>query len=62
MKDKLNEIFEALKCLDIKPTPKNVSILNGVYITLQELYNEPEEGENNAGTDTGNEGSAADPE
>lgn len=37
--DKIETIFEALKLLDIKPTPNNVSILNGVYETLRDMYN-----------------------
>lgn len=43
MKDKIETIFEALKLLDIKPTPNNVSILNGVYDMLRALYNEANE-------------------
>lgn len=44
MKDKIETIFEALKLLDIKPTPNNVSILNGVYDLLRDMYNNAKEG------------------
>ncbi len=42
--DKIETIFEALKLLDIKPTPNNVSILNGVYEMLRDMYNKEKEG------------------
>ena len=38
MKERINECFEALKELDIKPTPNNVSILAGVYDNLRAVY------------------------
>lgn len=50
MKERINVVFEALKELDIKPTPANVSILNGVYEQLRAVYNELKEGEENAGS------------
>ena len=56
--DKIETIFEALKLLDIKPTPNNVSIMNGVYNGLKQIYAEME-GTNNAGSGTEN-GTAAD--
>lgn len=40
MKEMINECFEALKELDIKPTPNNVSILNGVYSLLRSVHSE----------------------
>ena len=45
MRERINAVFEALKLLDIKPTPANVSILNGVYEQLRIVYNELKEGE-----------------
>lgn len=48
MKDRIMVCFEALKQLDIRPTPGNVSILNGVYENLRAVYselNEQKEGE-----------------
>lgn len=42
MKDKVAAIFEALKQLDIKATPGNVSIMNGVFNYLKEIYAEME--------------------
>lgn len=45
MKEKLETIFEALKELDMRPTPPNVSIMNGVYSILREIYKELEESE-----------------
>lgn len=38
MKEKIETAFNALKELDIKPTPHNVSILCGVYDLLREIY------------------------
>ena len=38
MKEKIEEIYEALKKLEIKATPGNVSIMDGVYISLKEIY------------------------
>lgn len=42
MKEIIYEIFEALKKLDIKATPGNVSILNGVFLNLKAVYAELE--------------------
>lgn len=61
MKEKVEEVFNALKELDMKPTPNNVSIMDGVYSFLREIYKGLEDIEN-VGTDSGTEGrSAADP-
>jgi hypothetical protein len=46
MKDKINEVFNALQELDVKPTPHNVSIMCGVYDFLKIIYKELEEKEN----------------
>lgn len=46
MKEKVNDIFTALQGLDIKATPNNVSILNGVFEILREIYQEMGEKEN----------------
>jgi hypothetical protein len=48
MKERIEVVFEALKELDMKPTPGNVSIMNGVYEQLRAVYNELKEGEENA--------------
>ena len=47
MKEKIEEIYEALKKLEIKATPGNVSILNGVFVFLKEIYAELGKGGNN---------------
>ena len=39
MKEKIKSVFDALKELDIKATPNNVSILNGVFDVLRDIYN-----------------------
>ena len=39
MKEKIEAVFNALQELDIKATPHNVSILDGVYDVLREIYN-----------------------
>ena len=52
MKEKIEEIFNVLQSLDMKPTPHNVSILNGVYSFLREIYKELEVQEN-VGTENG---------
>jgi hypothetical protein len=54
MKEKVEEVFNALKELDMKPTPNNVSIMDGVYSFLREIYKELEEAEN-GGTENGAE-------
>lgn len=46
LKIKLSDCFNGLQGLDIKATPNNVSILDGVYATLREIYQELEEKEN----------------
>ena len=46
MKDKVAAIFDALKKLDIKATPGNVSILHGVFTYLKEIYAEMVNGGN----------------
>lgn len=40
MLEKLEQCFDALQSLDMKPTPHNVSIMDGVYSLLRELYGE----------------------
>ena len=50
MKDRILVVFEALKQLDMKPTPGNVSIMNGVYEQLRAVYNEMKEGKEDAGS------------
>lgn len=39
MKEQIEAVFNALKELDIKATPHNVSILSGVFDILREIYN-----------------------
>lgn len=51
MKEKVKDVFNVLRELDIKATPNNVSILDGVYATLREIYQRMEETEN-AGTES----------
>ena len=55
MKEKLNAVFEALKELDMKPTPPNVSIMSGVYDLLRQVYHKLEEVEQDAGRENGAE-------
>ena len=50
MKERIEVVFNALKQLDMKPTPGNVSIMNGIYEQLRAVYNEMKEGEENAGS------------
>ena len=59
MKEKIESCFDALKELDLKPTPHNVSIMNGVFSLLKEIYRELDkmEGGNDGRTE---DGSAAD--
>ena len=40
MQKKIKAVFEALKQLDIKATPGNVSIMHGVFTYLKEIYAE----------------------
>lgn len=44
MSENIETIFEALKLLDMKPTPHNVSIMNSVYDLLRDIYNKAKEG------------------
>jgi uncharacterized protein (UPF0147 family) len=47
MKEKIEEIFNALQELEsIKTTPRNISILNGVFNLLRGIYHDLEVGEN----------------
>lgn len=58
--NKAEEIFNVLQQLDMKPTPHNVSIMDGVFGLLREIYKEMEEKEN-VGTGNATEnGTAAD--
>lgn len=45
MKEKVNDVFNALQELDIKATPNNVSIMSGVFNCLREIYSKLEEQE-----------------
>ena len=56
MKERIEEVFEALKGLNIQSTPSNVSILHGVFEALRGIYNELGEMEN-----AGKEGPTVDP-
>lgn len=60
MKEKVKDIFEALQALDMKPTPRNTSIMSGVYDLLREIYGELE-GMENVGN-TAEDRATADPE
>ena len=42
MQNKIEEAFDALQELNMKPTPHNVSIMIGVYEILKEVYAELE--------------------
>lgn len=53
MKNKIEEVFNALQELEIKPTPHNVSILDGAYSFLRQIYKELEEGEHGAEKENG---------
>lgn len=52
MLKKLEDIYDALQDLEIKPTPNNAAIMNGVFLVLREIYNElkEKEGANNDGS------------
>ena len=52
MKERIENIFEALKQLDIKATPNNVSILNGVFEVLRGIYQEMGEENERAAVDS----------
>lgn len=59
MKEEIEAIFDVLQQLDIKPTHHNVTILCGVFNSLQKIKKELEES-----ADVGNateNGSTADP-
>ena len=45
MINKINAVYDALKELDMKPTPNNTSIMAGVYRVLKEVYAELNEKE-----------------
>lgn len=47
MKDRIKQVYDALKELDMKPTPNNTSIMAGVYRVLKDIYAELEEKEVN---------------
>lgn len=49
MKEEIEEIFRVLKQLDIKATPNNVSILNGVFMLLKTIHTELESKEGGDG-------------
>ena len=40
MLEKIEQCFDALQSRDMKPTPHNVSIMDGVYSLLREVYGE----------------------
>lgn len=40
MKEDIKTVFDALQDLDIKSTPHNVSILDGVFDILRKIYQE----------------------
>lgn len=42
--EELETVFNALQELDMKPTPHNVSIMNGVYDILRRIYQGQETG------------------
>ena len=42
MKEKIEEIWNALQGLDMKPTPHNVSIMSGVYDFLRAIFQDLE--------------------
>ncbi len=51
MKEEIETVFNALQELDMKPTPHNVSIMNGVYELLRGLYKETEDEKGDGGKD-----------
>jgi hypothetical protein len=57
MKNRIEWIFNSLQALDIKATPNNVSIMDGVFAELRGIYKEMEVSENGR-----KDGTAADPE
>lgn len=46
MKEKIGAAYDALKDLDIKPTPHNVAILFSLFQLLKECYEEADKNEN----------------
>lgn len=56
MKNKIESVFNSLQELDMKPSPHNVSIMDGVFSCLRDIYKEMEMIKN-GGTENG---SAAD--
>lgn len=56
IKDRIESVFNALQDLDIKATPRNVSILCGVFDVLKDIYQNGLEVSENGGKD----GTAAD--
>ena len=61
MKEKIEAVFNTLQELDMKPTPHNVSIMDGVFSCLREIYKEMEISKN-VGTESAENGPAVDPE
>ena len=59
MKEKIEEVFNSLQGLDIKATPHNVSILDGVFNVLRGIYQESE-GKDNAGNGSADQVSGRD--
>lgn len=49
IKGKITAVFEALKKLDIKATPGNVSIMYGVFNFLKEIYADLDKEQENGG-------------
>ena len=45
MKEKIELVYDALQRLEMKPTPVNTSVMNGVYSILREIYKELGENE-----------------
>lgn len=43
IKRNMEEIFDVLRELELSPTPRNVSIMNGVYSLLKQSYHILEE-------------------
>ena len=46
MKEKIGAAYDALKDLDIKPTPHNIALLYSIFQLLKEAYEEVAENEN----------------
>lgn len=43
MLETLNGIYNAIKLLDIKPTPENVAIINAIYNSLGDVHKQVKE-------------------